>query len=126
LSSRGSEAEGSNWSLFAGVFLAIAGLFNTIDGIVALVNKEYFNEAALVYQSVQTWGWAFLIIGVVQLLVGYMIIARSSIARWLGLCIAVLSMVVAFFALGMYPWWALFIIVIDGIVVWGLTARWEA
>ena len=109
----------------AGRLTSIAGLFNVIDGIVALANREYFNEAALVYQSVQTWGWVFLMIGIVQLIVGYMIIARSSIARWAGLCIAVLSMVVAFFAIGAYPWWALLIIVIDAIVVWGLTARWE-
>jgi hypothetical protein len=34
-------------------------------------------------------------------------------------------MVVAFLALGMYPWWAIIIIVVDAIVIWGLTARWE-
>jgi vacuolar-type H+-ATPase subunit I/STV1 len=125
MSDRGSAVGGSGWSMFAGVFLAIAGLFNAIDGIVALVDKEYFNEAGLVYQNLAAWGWALLIIGILQLIIGYMIIGRSEVARWAGLVIAVLSMVVAFFAIGMYPWWAIMIIVIDGVVIWGLTARWE-
>ena len=32
----------------------------------------------------------------------------------------------AFFAIGAYPWWASLIVVVDGIVIWGLTVRWEA
>jgi hypothetical protein len=111
--------------MFAGVFLAIAGLFNAIDGIVALWRKEYFDEAGLVFQNLQAWGWAFLIIGIVQLVVGYMVIGRNEMARWVGLVLAAVSMVVAFFAIGAYPWWALLIIVIDGVVIYGLTARWE-
>jgi len=125
MANRDAVVGGSSWSTFAGVFLAIAGLFNAIDGIVALVNREYFNEAGLVYQNLAAWGWTLLMVGVVQLIVGYLVIGRSTWARWLGLVLAVLSMVVAFLALGMYPWWAIIIIVIDGMVVYGLTARWE-
>jgi hypothetical protein len=126
LSSRGSEVGGSGWSMFAGVFLAIAGLFNALDGLVALIQKEYFNEAALVYQNMQVWGWVFLIVGIVQLVVGWQVISRAAWARWVGVVIAIVSMMIAFFAIGAYPWWALLIIVIDAIVVWGLTARWES
>ena len=125
MADRGTAVGGSSWSLFAGVFLAIAGMFNVIDGLVALFNKEYFNEAGLVYQNLQAWGWAVLIIGVLQAVAGWLVISRSSVGRWLGLVLAVVSMAVAFLALGAYPWWALLIIVVDGVVVWGLTARWE-
>ncbi len=126
MANRGDVVGGSSWSMFAGGFLAIAGLFNAIDGLVALIQKGYFNEAGLVYQNLQAWGVAFLIIGIVQLIAGWLIIDRNPIGRWTGLVIAVISMMVAFFAIGAYPWWALLIIVIDGLVVWGLTARWEA
>jgi hypothetical protein len=112
--------------MFAGVFLAIAGLFNALDGLVALIQKGYFNEGALVYQNMQLWGWVFLIVGIVQLVVGWQVISRAAWARWLGIVIAVVSMMIAFFAIGAYPWWALLIIAIDAIVVWGLTARWES
>lgn len=36
---------GSGWSLFAGVFLAVVGLSNAIEGVAALARKEYFDEA---------------------------------------------------------------------------------
>lgn len=125
MADRGDVVGGSGWSMFAGVFLAIAGLFNAMDGLVALFKKEYFNEAGLVYENLQAWGWAILIIGVVQLIVGWLVISRSEVGRWTGLCIAVISMMVSFFAIGAYPWWSLLIIVVDGMVIWGLTARWE-
>ena len=67
-----NDLAGSGWSMFAGVWLAVAGLFNAIDGLVALLNKEYFNEAALVYDNLQAWGWAFLIIGVIQGFAGWL------------------------------------------------------
>ena len=91
MSSRGTEVGGSGWSMFAGVFLAIAGLFNALDGLVALVQKEYFNEAALVYQNMQVWGWVFLIVGIVQLVVGWQVISRAAWARWVGVVIAIVE-----------------------------------
>jgi hypothetical protein len=116
---------GSGWSMFAGVFLAVVGIFNVIDGFVALYRKEYFDEAGLVFQNLQAWGWAYLVIGVVQLVAGWLVISRSDIGRWTGLVIAVISLVVSFLAIGAYPWWALVTMVMNGVVIYGLTARWE-
>lgn len=117
---------GTGWSMFAGAFLAIAGFFNCIDGLVALLQKEYFNQAGLVYENLQVWGWAYLVIGLVQLVTGWLVVSRSDVGRWVGIMIATISMMVSFFALGAYPWWAILTIVVDGLVVWGLTARWES
>jgi hypothetical protein len=117
---------GSGWSLFAGVFLAVVGLFNALEGAVALFRKEYFNEAGLVFQNLQAWGWTYLIIGIIQVIVGWLLLSRSEAARWFGLFIAAASMAVSFFALGAYPWWALITIALDAAVIYGLTARWEA
>jgi len=120
-----ARQKGSGWSLFAGVFLAVVGLFNAIDGIVALTRKEYFNEAGLVYENLQAWGWAYLVIGVVQVVVGWMLLSRSEAARWAGIFIAALSMLVSFAAIGAYPWWALMTVAMNAAVLYGLTARWD-
>lgn len=116
---------GSGWSMFAGVFLAVVGLFNGLEGFVALFQKEYFNEAGLIYENIQAWGWAYLIIGLVQLIAGWLVLKNSDVGRWVGLFIAAISMVVSFAALGAYPWWGLMTIAMNGAVILGLTARWE-
>jgi hypothetical protein len=125
MNDRGAAVGGSSYSNFAGIFLFVVGLFNILDGVLMLVRKEYFEEAELVFANLQTWGWIVLVVGVVQLLAGWLVISRSSVGRWVGLAIVVVSMVVQFLAIGAYPFWTLIILVIDAIVIWGLTARWE-
>ena len=68
MADRGSAVEGSSYSNFAGIFLFVVGLFNILDGVIMLWRKEYFQEADLVVSNLQTWGWAMLVIGVVQVL----------------------------------------------------------
>lgn len=121
-----ARVPGSAWSQFAGIFLFIVGIFNAIDGIVALAQKSHFDQAGLVYHNITAWGVAYLVIGIIQLLAGWLVLSRSAIGRVLGLVVVVISMAVSFLSFGAYPGWALLTIAMDAIVIWGLTARWEA
>jgi hypothetical protein len=125
VSDRGSAVEGSSYSNFAGIFLFVVGLFNILDGVIMLWRKEYFTDASLVFSNLQTWGWAVLVIGVVQVLAGWLVLSRSSVGRWVGIIIVIISMMVSFVAIGAYPLWTLIILVVDAMVLWGLTARWQ-
>jgi len=125
MADRGSAVEGSSYSNFAGIFLFVVGLFNVLEGFMTLWRKEYFDGADLVVSNLQTWGWAMLVIGVVQLLAGWLVLSRSSVGRWVGIVIIVISMMASFVAIGVYPFWTFIILAIDAMVLWGLTARWE-
>ena len=125
MADRGSAVGGSSYSNFAGIFLFVVGLFNILDGVIMLWRKEYFQEADLVVSNLQTWGWAILVIGVVQVLAGWLVLSRSSVGRWVGIIIVIISMLASFVAIGAYPFWTLIILVIDAMVLWGLTGRWE-
>ena len=125
MSDRGSAVEGSSYSNFAGIFLFVVGLFNILEGFMTLWRKAYFEGADLVVSNLQTWGWAMLVIGVVQVLAGWLVLSRSSVGRWVGILIIVISMMVSFVAIGVYPFWTFIILAIDAMVLWGLTARWE-
>jgi hypothetical protein len=125
MADRGSAVEGSSYSNFAGIFLFVVGLFNVLEGFMTLWRKEYFEGADLVVSNLQTWGWAMLIIGVVQVLAGWLVLSRSSVGRWVGIIIIVISMLASFVAIGVYPFWTFIILAIDAMVLWGLTARWE-
>ena len=125
MADRGSAVEGSSYSNFAGIFLFVVGLFNVLEGFMTLWRKEYFDGADLVVSNLQTWGWAMLVIGVVQVLAGWLVLSRSSVGRWVGIVIIVVSMMASFVAIGVYPFWTFIILAIDAMVLWGLTARWE-
>ena len=125
MADRGSAVEGSSYSNFAGIFLFVVGLFNVLEGFMTLWRKEYFEGADLVVSNLQTWGWAMLVIGVVQLLAGWLVLSRSPVGRWVGIVIIIVSMMASFVAIGVYPFWTFIILAIDAMVLWGLTARWE-
>jgi hypothetical protein len=111
----------SGWWAFAGTMMLIVGGFNLIEGIAALAQKSYFNESGLIYTNLRFWGWWLLIIGIVQLLTSFLIYARSEAGAVIGIFLAAVSAFFAFFAIGAYPWWALTILVVDGLVIYGLT-----
>ena len=126
MADRGSVVGGSSYSNFAGIFLFVVGLFNILEGVMTLWRKEYFAEASVVFADMQTWGWIVLVVGIVQVLAGWLVLSRSAVGRWLGVAIVIVSMMVSFLAIGVYPLWTLIILVVDAIVLWGLTGRWEA
>jgi hypothetical protein len=111
----------SGWWAFAGIMIVIAGGFNLIDGIAALAQKEYFSEQGLLYTNLQFWGWILLVIGAIQVLTAVLIFRRSTAGAVLGIIIAVLSAFAAFFAIGAYPAWAILVLVVDGLIIYGLT-----
>jgi len=111
----------SGWWAFAGTMMLIVGGFNFIEGIAALADKEYFNESGLLYENLKFWGWLLLIVGIIQFLTSFLIFARSQAGAVIGVFLAAVSAFFAFFAIGAYPWWALTILVVDGLVIYGLT-----
>lgn len=125
MADRGSAVGGSSYSNFAGIFLFVVGLFNILEGVMTLWRKEYFADASIVFANLQTWGWIVLVVGVVQVLAGWLVLSRSSVGRWVGILIVAASMIVSFLAIGVYPFWTFIILAIDAMVLWGLTARWE-
>jgi hypothetical protein len=116
---------GTGWATFAGVLFLVAGVWNVVAGWAALVRKEYFSEASLLYHDLQVVGWVWLGIGVIQVLASYLIFARRPIGRVLGVVLAALSMLVWFFTIGAYPMWAMMVVAIDAFVIYGLTAHGE-
>jgi hypothetical protein len=109
------------WYDFAGAMFGIAGAFNAIQGLSAIMKKEYFAGGSPVYDNLQFWGWAWLIIGVVQ--IGAAIMLFSGQGRMLGIVLAALSAVVSFTSLGAYPVWGIIIIAMDVLIIHGLTAH---
>src|SRR5262249_60123660 len=78
---------GVGWVMFAAVLLGLAGIWNFLDGILAIgSSKVYAGHHSFVFSDLKTWGWIMLILGIVQciaaltLLPGRGVPPRSGIA----------------------------------------------
>ena len=117
----------SGWILFAATLAIVVGAFNIIYGLVFLFQDDlyFLTSEGFVVASFTTWGWILLILGIVQILVGAGLLSGRTIARVLGLLMAILAFIQAFLTFPVYPWWSLFIMLLTGFVVFALAARWE-
>lgn len=71
------------------------------------------------------WGWASLILGVIQVLVGLGLVAGQGWARWAGVFFAALAVIGQIGVVTAFPIWSLVVILLSVLVIYDLTARWE-
>ncbi len=112
-------------TVFASVMMMMAGLFQAIAGIVALVDDQFYVVGReYVFQfDTTTWGWIHLTLGVLVGLAGIALFSGAVWARSVGVVLALLCGVAAFAWLPWYPIWALVLITSAVLVVWALTAH---
>jgi hypothetical protein len=108
---------------FTAVLFTLTGFFHAIQGLGALIKKEYFDESTLLYSDLQVTGWVWVVLGILQISAAYMIVGRASGGRILGIVLASLSAVVTFFTLGAYPVWSIVVIAVDLLIIYGLTVH---
>jgi hypothetical protein len=114
---------GTGWATFAGVLFLVAGIWNVIAGWTALVRKEYFAETSLIFQNLQVTGWVWIGVGALQVLTSYLVFTHRRSGQVIGIVLAALSMFVWFFTIGAYPVWAMMIVAIDALIIYGLAAH---
>ena len=121
----------SGWLTFSAVVLIIAGIMRMIDGIWAFGYHGAIPDNlqnALLGHSLKTYGWIWLIIGVVLIVAGALVLGPSDrpgaeISRWIGIIAAGLAAISAIFVMPYYPVWSLIYIAIAIMVIYGLSAR---
>ena len=125
---------GAGWRLFAGIMILLVGVFNFIDGIVAIANPHYYffyvsptgsstaETHHLIFGDLTAWGWAVLILGIIQFLIALAILARRTWAAIVGIVLAVFNAIEQLMLIGVYPWWSITIIVVDVLIIYGLAA----
>lgn len=113
------------WVAFAGVVLVLVGLYEFMEGLVGILNPGYYVAASRlpVHLSQQAWGWAHLVLGVVAVVAGLGVFAGNTLARVVGVVVALLSAVVNLAWLRSYPAWGVVVIALDVIVIYALTVH---
>jgi hypothetical protein len=109
------EPAGSGWLFFAGTVLGLAGLMRIVDSIWAF----RYNGAVpaglkdgVLGDNLTTYGWVWLIIGIVLIISSVMLLGGSQFARWIGFFAATIMAISAVTWMPYYPVWSLTYIVI--------------
>jgi len=111
--------------LFAGIMMIMVGVFQAIQGVVALFNDTFYvvGQKWVFSFNVTTWGWIHLLAGVVLVVAGYFLFQGAVWARVVGVSVAIISAVLSFMWLPHYPIWSILIIALDVFIIWALTVH---
>jgi hypothetical protein len=115
-----SVSRHSGWVTFAGVMFIIGGVANVLWGIAALDSKEYLPESGLLFSTLTFWGWIAILWGVVVLIGSYVLLSDSPAGPGTGVVLATVSAIFWLFALPVLPIFAMTIILIDALIIYGL------
>jgi hypothetical protein len=105
----------SGWYAFAGALIVIVGSLNLLQGLIALLKDDYFavTKGGLLFADFSAWGAFFLIVGLIEVLVGLGILAYKTWARGVGVLLLMLNTIVQFAFIAAFPIWTLAAIIIN-------------
>jgi hypothetical protein len=123
-----SGGAGSGWALgwvaFAGVIMIMTGVFQAVDGVVGILDDNFYVSQHYTYElSTTAWGWINLIVGIVVVLAGIGLFSGNMAARIVAVALAVLSAVANFLWLPYYPVWSIIVIALNVTVIWAIMAH---
>jgi hypothetical protein len=117
---------GAGRVVFAAILLLIAGTLNIIYGFGALDDANFIvNDTRYILDNLNTLGWVLIILGVIQLIAGFSLMAGNSFGRVIGIIAGSLGAIAALLSVGQgNPWWSLGIFVlciyvVHGIIIYG-------
>jgi hypothetical protein len=119
----------AGWIGFAGIVMLIVGSIDFFQGLIAIIEDDYFvpTRAGFLVVDVTTWGWFMLFWGALLGLAGLALLAGQGWARWVTIVLVSLNILLQLGFVGSsdYPLWALTAITLNIVVLYALTARWS-
>ena len=103
--------------MFAAVLMILVGVFQTISGLTAIIDDEFFVVTRRTTRSTSTRppGVDHLLLGIVVFLAGLSLFAQKGWAGMVALALAILSAIANFLFIPYYPFWS---IVMIALAVW--------
>ncbi len=113
------------WVYFAGLLMMIAGVFQGIAGLTALLKDDFYvvTERSLLAFNVTTWGWVHLLFGVILLAAGAAVVNGRAWGRIVAVILVTLSAMLNFLFISAYPVWSIMVVVIDLLIIYALVVH---
>lgn len=116
----------TGWVAFGAAMIMLAGVFNVIQGLVALLDDGYLLTTPgglAVEMSYTTFGWVQIGLGVVSLAIGIGMLVGVVVALVAGVIVAAVSAIVHMGMIAAYPAWSIVVIAFDVIVIYAIVAH---
>jgi hypothetical protein len=119
----------AGWIGFASMLLLLVGVIDFFQGLVAVLEDDYFvvTKAGFLAVDLTTWGWTMIIWGVLLAIAGLGLAAAQGWARWFAILAVSLNILgqLGFHGNSQYPLWALTVLTLSIFVLYALTVRWS-
>ena len=117
----------SGWVVCASILLVLAGVFSIINGLIAIFDDEVFlvGSDSLVGLNFTGWGIVHLVVGGIVLAAGLAVTSGHLWARVVGVLAAMISAVSQIGFITAFPFWAVTIIALDVLILYGLVIHGE-
>ena len=118
-----------DWVDLAAFLMMLTGALDFFEGLIGIVRGTYytFDPQEILVVDLTAWGWILLLWGSFVALTGCALLLRSTLARWVGLVITSVNVIVqlAFGGGNHYPLWGLVGIALSVVILYALTVRWD-
>jgi hypothetical protein len=119
----------AGWIGFAGWLLLLIGALDVFEGLIAVIRDKYYvlTPTQIIVFDMTTWGWIMIIWGILLVLAGAALMARSGWARWFAIVVGSLNVIgqLGFVGNSAYPLWALAGIALSIVVIYALIVHWN-
>ena len=117
------KREGQGWILFSMIVLFTAGIMRIFDGIWLVHNSNTIQAftGGLLGSSVKGYGWLYIVVGALLILVAASLMSGSEVGRWTGVAAGAILAITSVWAMPYYPFWSLTYIAIGVLVIFGLS-----
>jgi hypothetical protein len=118
----------SGWAAFAGVIMFVVGSLDALWGLGGILNDDVVvvgGQGAII-ADITTWGWVHLILGSLIALTGLGLLTGNTAARVAGVFFVAVNAISQIVWFPAAPLWAFLLILLDVIIIYQLTVRWDA
>jgi hypothetical protein len=119
----------AGWIGFAGILMVLLGGLSVLQGLIALLEDNYYvpTQSGYLLFDVTGWGWIMLIWGIILALVGLALLNGASWARWVSILLVSINVFGQLGFLGNTndTVWLLITLTLNIIVLYALIVRWH-
>ncbi|MGH9025231.1 MAG: DUF7144 family membrane protein [Acidimicrobiia bacterium] len=111
----------TGWTVFAALMIILAGADGILTGLWAFDNDNSKIDTFVFENEITTWGWVYLIAGIILILAGISVLNGREWGRVIGILAAALWVIIRLPWIWTYPVQVFISVLLGVVVIYGLS-----